>query len=175
MTSADRVYIRQSETGAVAIDVRYAPLIVSCFIGEVNLPLGMWYERTTNELIDGEASGSQAVVNIHDATHSVRTSAEMRRFWADLGTRNDAAVAARTRHNFIVVGSTITRGVITAVSWLNPSVAQIQVFGSLAKAVVEAVVRLEAAGARVELPGRQFVYTEAVGRLLQESATPGRR
>jgi hypothetical protein len=169
VTDAGSVHVRLGQGGAVAIDGRYLPLIVSCFVGDVNLPLGMWYEQTIHEIVGSETLGGRRTINIHDATRSTRTSAEMRKFWADLSTRDAETIGAQTLHNFIVVSSPIMRGVITAVSWLNPRVSRIQLFPNLERAVSEAVSLLAAAGTPVRLPRRGFQYSDEVAQLIRDA------
>jgi hypothetical protein len=167
VSSGGSVHIQQAGAGAVAIDERYLPLVVSCFIGDVNLSLGAWYEKTIHDVVQDETMSERRIVNIHDATHTTRTSPEMRKFWAELSTRNAETVGVRTLHNFIVVSNPIMRGVVTAVTWLNPSVSQIQVFANLQRAVTEASARLGAAGTPTRLPSQGFVYSDEVASLLQ--------
>lgn len=161
------LHVLKGETGAIAIDTRYLPLIVSCFVGDVTLPLGMWFEETTRNLVLG-LDGSR-VINVHDATNTTRTSPEMRKFWADLSTRNSETLGAQTLHNFIVVTNPISRGVVTAISWLNPRVSQIQVFPNLKRAIVEAVHRLDAVGTPVALPSHGFAYADEVTTLIRSA------
>lgn len=161
----ETIRLRQCDTGAAFIDARFSPLIVSCFVGDVDLELGQWYERALEEVILGETSGGGRVINVNDASRSIRTSAEMRKFWAEMSERNSEIMAQRTLGNIIVVSNPLMRGVITAVSWLNPRVAKMQVLPSLDRAVVEAVARLSGAGYPVRLPRYGFRYADEVEHL----------
>lgn len=161
----EAIRLRQCDTGAAFIDARYAPLIVSCFVGDVDLAVGKWYEDNLAEVILGETAGGRRVVNVNDASRSIRTSPDMRKFWAEMSERNSEMMAERTLGNIIVVTNPLMRGVITAVSWLNPRVAKMQVLPSFERAVAEAVSRLSGAGYPVKLPRHGFRYAEEVGHL----------
>jgi hypothetical protein len=127
-------------------------LLVSTFIGDVQLDQGLWYEEVTRRAISHEVKHGRKVANVHDASRSTGSSPEMRKFWADLGKRNAATMETRTLVNFIVVSSPVVRGVLTAVGWLNPQVARLRTFSTLQLAVGEAIVLLERAGTKVTLP-----------------------
>lgn len=159
------VEVKEGTTGAVVIDDRYAPLVVSSFIGDVDLSLGTWYEQITQRLISSQFSQGRRVVNIHDASLATRTSAEMRKFWAEMSARNEATMQTKTLANLIVVTNPILRGVITAVSWLNPKVAKLQVFSSLDAAVKTALGLLESAGTPVALPHGGYQLHAQVSQL----------
>lgn len=167
---SETIRLRQCDTGAAFIDLRFAPLIVSCFVGDVDLALGKWYERTLAEVILGQTSGGRRVINVNDASRSIRTSPDMRKFWADMSERNSEMMAAHTLGNIIVVSNPLMRGVITAVSWLNPRVAKMQVLPSLERAVAEAVGRLGGAGHPVRLPKHGFRYADEVQHLFAAGA-----
>lgn len=144
--------VKDGPLGRVIIDDRYAPLIVSSFVGEIDLPLGEWYEETSHKVIRAHGKHGRRVVGIHDASQSARTSPEMRKFWADMSRRAPKDINAIVLSNLIVISSPMMRGVLTAVGWLNPEVAQLRIFPTLAAAVAEAVSQLQADGATVMLP-----------------------
>ncbi|HSU42350.1 MAG TPA: hypothetical protein VLJ38_22365 [Polyangiaceae bacterium] len=161
------VPINEGKKGLVIVDNRYGPLIVSTFVGEVELSQGLWYERTILDVIGREAAGGRRVVSIHDASRVTKTSAEMRRFWADLSARHSATLESRTLANVIVVSSPLMRGVLTAVGWMNPKVAALKLFPTLDTAVAEAQKLLRAAGTPVTIPAGGYRLPE------QGSIAPG--
>ena len=146
------VPINEGEKGTVILDNRYVPLIVSTFVGEVELSQGLWYERMILELIGREGAAGRRVVNIHDASRVTKTSAEMRRFWADLSARHAATLESRTLANVIVVSNALMRGVLTAVGWMNPRVAALKLFPTLETAIAASQKLLQAAGTPVTIP-----------------------
>lgn len=138
--------------GSVVVDDRYFPLIVSSFVGEVELPQARWFEDVTLKLVRRGVTEGVHLVNIHDASRSTRTSPEMRKFWADLSRRHEDGPMSTQLTSFIVVSSPIIRGVMTAVGWLNPKVAQLQVFPTLQEALLEATSELIRRGSPASLP-----------------------
>lgn len=146
------VEVNEGPKGTVIIDDRYVPLLVSTFIGEVELAQGRWYERIVLEVIARSVSEGRRVANVHDAGQVTRTTAEMRQFWAEMSSRNGAMLESRTLANLVVVTSSLMRGVLTAVGWINPKVASLKLFPSLEAAVAEALKLLRHAGTPVTLP-----------------------
>lgn len=146
------IEVNEGPKGAVIIDDRYAPLLVSTFIGEVELEQGRWYERTVLEVIARSATEGRRVASVHDASQVTRTTAEMRQFWADMSSRNQTTLESRTLANLIVVTNALMRGVLTAVGWMNPKVASLKLFPTLDAAVSEALKLLRDAGTPVTLP-----------------------
>jgi len=144
--------LKDGALGRVIIDDRYAPLIVSSFIGEVDLPLGEWYEETSHRLIRAQGKLGRRVVGIHDASQAGRSSPEMRKFWADMSRRAPKDIQSIVLSNLIVISSPMMRGVLTAVGWLNPEVAQLRIFPSLAAAIDDARQQLDKAGTPISLP-----------------------
>jgi hypothetical protein len=144
--------IKASPHGAVVIDDRYAPLLVSTFMGQIELAEGQWFEETLCRLIRREYALGRRIINISDPTRTGRTKAEMRKFWAEMSARHEDEFAMRTLAHPIVVTNPVFRGVVTAIGWLNPAVAKIELFPSLEAAVEDSVQRLERAGTPVTLP-----------------------
>jgi hypothetical protein len=144
-------FVSQGLLGSVVVDDRYAPLVVTTFIGQVELAQGAWFERTIRTLIHEQYALGNRIVNIHDATQSSRTTAEMRKFWAEMSSRNEQLLDAKTLSNPIVVGSAMLRGAITAVGWLNPRVAKLEVFSTLGDAIAASVTLLKRSGSTIQL------------------------
>jgi hypothetical protein len=138
--------------GSIIVDDRYAPLVVTTYVGQIGLNQGLWYEASMRELVQVEYTKGHRIVNIHDARRSARATPEMRRFWADFGSRNEVLLDAKTLSNPIVVSSAVLRGAITAVGWLNPRVAKLEVFSSLDEAISSSVALLLRTGASIQLP-----------------------
>jgi hypothetical protein len=146
---------REGSLGSVIVDDRYTPLIVSTFVGEVDLPLGQWYEATSHKVILREAARGRPIVNIHDASRSTRTSPEMRKFWADIKKRTPPGVETAVLANLIVISSAVMRGVITAA---------LKTYPSLDAALAEAQRLLAQAGTPVVLPAGGYQAPRAPTR-----------
>ncbi len=146
------VEVNEGPKGAVIVDDRYLPLLVSTYVGEVEIQQGRWYERVVLEVIGRAASEGRRVASVHDTSRVTRTTAEMRQFWAEMSSRNAPTLESRTLANLMVVTSALMRGVLTAVGWMNPKVASLKLFPSLDAAVTEALRLLRDAGTPVTLP-----------------------
>jgi hypothetical protein len=156
----------EGEEGAVIIDDRYAPLVVSTFIGSVSLAEGKWFESKILKLADRHFRRGNRIINIHDATYSARTSPEMRRFWADMSERNEATLDLQLLEGPVVISNSIIRGVMTAVGWLNPKVAKIQTYGTIEKAIAESLVKLSDAGMKAQAPAKGYSLPTEYAHLL---------
>ncbi len=156
----------QGARGAVIIDDRYAPLVVSTFIGIVELPEGRWFEREVGNLIHQGFARGHRIVNIHDTTHVKKTPPEMRKFWAEMSKRNEASWDGKILDVPLVIASPLMRGVFTAVGWLNPKVAQLKVHSTVEKAISHSVQTLLAAGMKVEPPSQSYELPGECAHLL---------
>lgn len=134
------------------MDDRYSPLLLTHFRGELDIPMGEWFEATAHRFVRREAARGRKVVHINDASGTTRTSPEMRKFWADATKRAPAVVVENTLANVLVLTNPMMRGVITAVGWLNPEVAALKVYSSRDQAIEGSLKLLEAAGTQVTLP-----------------------
>lgn len=158
--------VKKGATGAVVIDDRYAPLIVSTFIGVVELPLGQWFEQENARLIQREHARGHRVIHVHDTTYIERTPPEMRKFWAEMSARNETMWELCVIETPLVVSNALMRGVLTAVGWLNPKVAKLPTYSTIDQAIVASVVKLEAAGMRVQVPFKNYVLPPDTAQLV---------
>lgn len=158
--------MKQSATGAVVIDDRYCPLIVSTFIGVVELALGQWFEQENVRLIQRERARGHRLIHVHDTTYIERTPPEMRKFWAEMGARNEAMAQQCVIETPLVVSSALMRGVLTAVGWLNPKIAKIPSYATIDQAIVASVAKLEAEKIRVTLPFKKYALPPEAAQIL---------
>jgi hypothetical protein len=138
--------IRQSTRGAIVIDDRYTPLIITTFFGETDLALGRWFEDVHKKLLLSHGAQGRRILSIADATMAVKPTPDMRRFWAELSDRSTPTMKEATLATFLVVNSALIRGAITAISWMSPSLRDLESFGTVDEAIREAFQRLARAG-----------------------------
>src|SRR6478609_3746934 len=117
--------VKEGATGAIVIDDRYSPLIVSTFIGVVDLPLGQWFEQENVRMVQREHARGRRIIHVHDTSNIEKTPPEMRKFWAEMSSRNETMLELCVIETPLVITSTLMRGVMTAVGWLNPKVAKL--------------------------------------------------
>jgi len=140
--------IQRAHRGAVVIDDRYAPIIITTFLGETNLELGHWFAETHKKILLSHAALGRRVVTINDATWAQKPSPEMRRFWAEMADRSSESMKAATLATFLVVNSPLLRGAITAIGWLTPALRDLESYASVDDAIREGMARL----LRADLP-----------------------
>lgn len=138
--------VRQTARGAIVIDDRYAPIVISTFLGETDLELGHWYADTHKKVLLAHAAHGRRIVSISDASAAVKPTPEMRKFWADLSNNATEGMRGANLATFLVVNSPILRGAITAIGWLSPSLRDLESFSTIDEALREAMVRLMKAG-----------------------------
>jgi len=144
--------IQRAHRGAVVIDDRYSPIIITTFLGETNLELGHWFAEAHKKIILSHAALGRRVVTINDATWAQKPSPEMRRFWAGMAEQSSESMKGATLATFLVVNSPILRGAITAIGWLTPALRDLESYSSVDDAIREGVARLQ----RADLPTPQL-------------------
>ena len=134
--------VRQTARGAIVIDDRHAPLVITTFMGETDLSLGKWFEEMHTKIILNHGAKGRRVLSIADATLAVKPTPDMRRFWAELSDRATPTMKEATLATFLVVNSALLRGAITAISWMSPSLRDLESFATIDEAIREGSVRL---------------------------------
>jgi len=140
---------QQFGSGAVVIDDRHLPVIVTTFFGEVSLEAATWHGKTHQALVEEQSRRSARIITITDSSHTKPPPAEVRKYWADLTKNFPPAVKEATLAAFVVIKSPVIRGVMTALSWLNPELRSVEVYDSVEHAFRVARDRLSAAGQSV--------------------------
>lgn len=134
--------VRRNARGAVILDDRYAPLVITTFLGETDLELGQWFTEAHKRLLVSHASLGRRIVSISDATLARKPSPEMRRFWAERTANSGDPMKGAALASFLVVSSPVLRGAITAIGWLNPALREIESFSTIDDAIRAALARL---------------------------------
>lgn len=145
--------------GAVVIDDRYLPILVTTFFGEISLEAATWHGSTHQALVAAQARRNARIITITDSSHTKAPPAEVRKYWAELTKNFPPAIKEATLAAFVVIENPVIRGVMTALSWLNPELRTVEVYDSVELAIRTARDRLRSAGqsvppelARYELP-----------------------
>src|SRR5690606_23599055 len=138
--------VRRNARGAVILDDRYAPLIITTFLGDANLELGQWFMEANRRVLVSQAALGRRVISIVDATHARKPTPEMRKFWADMSNGDGDSVRNASLANFIVVNNSLIRGAITAIAWLSPTLRALESFATMEEALDQALLRLSKAG-----------------------------
>jgi len=159
--------VRQNARGAIVIDDRYAPILITTFFGETNLELGKWFEEMNKKITLSQAAHGRRLISISDATAASKPSPEMRRFWADLSNNSSESMKNATLGTFIVIDNAVLRGAITAIGWLSPALRDLESFSTVDDAIREAMARL----IKARLPLPQLAQPYQLPELAQAART----
>lgn len=133
-------------TGAVVIDDRYLPILVTTFYGDTSLEVARWHGTTHESMVATQARRAGRIITITDSSHTKAPPAEVRKYWGDLTRSFPPEVKDATLAAYVVIKSPIIRGVMTALSWLNPELRAVEVYDSTELALRTARERLRNAG-----------------------------
>jgi hypothetical protein len=136
---------KEFTTGAVVIDDRYLPTIVTTFYGEVTLEAATWHGTTHQAVVEAQSRRKVRIVTITGSSHTRAPSAEVRRYWAQLTKNFPPHIKDATLAAFVVIKNPVLRGIMTALVWLNPELRTVEVYESVEVALRTARQRLEAA------------------------------
>lgn len=137
---------KEFATGAVVIDDRYLPTIVTTFFGEVTLEAATWHGTTHQALVEAQSRRKVRIITITDSSHTKAPSAEVRKYWAQLTKNFPPHVKEATLVAFVVIKNPVLRGIMTALVWLNPELRTVEVYESMEAALRQARERLRADG-----------------------------
>jgi hypothetical protein len=138
--------MKETDRGAIVIDSRYAPLFITSFFGDIQVPLVEWYAEHHSALITEQNRLGRRTVGISDATHAGIPNAQVRNCWASLAERHFRVLEEMMVMNGVVVTNAWARGALTAIGWLSPRLASLSFFPSAETALAAGVSALVAAG-----------------------------
>jgi hypothetical protein len=139
------------KTGAIVCDDRYGPLLVTTFIGVIDLEAARWFEEVHTRAILRQVALGRRVVSVNDSTQTGSPTPELRKFWSEMAERTSPTVLTAMLGTFVVLDSALMRGALTAISWLSPVLRDIESFATLPLALKAGTERLAAAGTPVPL------------------------
>ncbi len=148
---------REAEIDAAFAQLNSSPCMALVGVGAfAGLEQGAWLEDLTLELARQEAGRGRNVICLYDTSHATRTRPEMRRFWSELSKRSGDEMRRLLLGTIVVITNPLMRGVMTAVAWLDPRVAQAEVRESMPRALERAKQILEGHGRGDELTISQY-------------------
>lgn len=136
---------KEFRAGGVVIDDRYLPAIVTTFFGEVSLEAATWHGEQHRALVEAQARRGARIITITDSSHTKPPPAEVRKYWADYTKGLPPPIKEATLAAFVVITNPIIRGVMTALSWLNPELRTVELYDTVEVALRVANERLTAA------------------------------
>jgi hypothetical protein len=148
------VEIRRFPGGFLVLDDRYAPLLVSTFVGRADLASTKWYGEVYTASVRRQASKGRKVISINDATRAERPTPDARKGWAEMADRSPADVQDAVLASYVVLDNPLLRGAVTAIGWMTDKVRGLESFKTVDQAIEAAVARLAKEGQTVDLePG----------------------
>jgi hypothetical protein len=142
---------------AVVIDDRSWPLWTSTWFGAATEPLVVDYFAHAERQIERARASGARLVMITDTYGTSAPSAKVRRRIGELSRDQHERASPLVLASFTVIESPLIRGVVTAQSGIDPSMARTENVGSYQAALDGCIAAMKAAGVPVptELPSRQ--------------------
>lgn len=131
---------------SVVIDPRAWPIVIATWFGEPTEMLVDRYFAAHDGLLDRARRSRERIVLVTDAFATERPSAKARKRITDLTAAQPADVATITVASYVVIENPMIRGVVTALSWVNPKMAESQNVATITIALDRALASLDAAG-----------------------------
>ena len=142
---------------AVVIDERSWPLVTNTWFGASTEPLVEQFFRHTDGQLDRAKARREKIVMIADTYAASPPSARVRRRITELTSAQGPRSIPLVLVSLTVIENVLIRGAVTALSWIDPSLARGKTVASFDDAVAGALAAMQAAGVRVPavLPVRQ--------------------
>lgn len=158
------VEIRRFPGGFLVLDDRYAPLLVSTFVGKADLESTKWYSGVYTATVRREASKGRKVISINDASRAERPTADARKGWAEMADRSPVDVQNAVIASYVVLDNPLLRGAVTAIGWMTDKVRGLESFKTVDQAIEAAVARLAKEGHTVSLAPNGYRLPAAAER-----------
>jgi hypothetical protein len=127
----------------IVVDEGHWPVVFSTWIGEPNdLVVKRYFEKHRTLLARAREAKSGFVI-VNDTKHTGRPSGKVRRLIADETNGLPADATALTLGTVIVVESAIIRAIVTALTWILPSMKDSVVAGDLGAGIQRALLMLD--------------------------------
>jgi hypothetical protein len=144
--SANGTTIVADGAASVVIDPRGWPIVIATWFGEPTELLVDRYFAAHDVILDRARKARERIVLITDAFATERPSAKARKRITDLTAAQPSDVMALTVASYVVIENPMIRGVVTALSWVNPKMAESQNVATITIALERALASLDQAG-----------------------------
>lgn len=131
---------------AIHIDDSRFPLVVIRYVGSTSDQEFEQYLSQMEELVLARRATNAVIL---DASKADAASATQRRMQAEWMKAHETTLRRYSVGNAFVITSTVVRGALTAIFWLQPPAVPSDVFSTYAAAEAWALERLAAAGAAI--------------------------
>jgi hypothetical protein len=154
--SSDVVVIEDGEA-LIVVDERSWPIVTSTWFGAATVPLVDAYFAHSDRQLDRAKASHAQLVMITDTYATKPPPAKVRQRIAELSRVQSPRSQPVVLDSITIVENALIRGVVTALSWIDPSMARTKNVGSYQAALDEGLATLKAAGIAppAVLPTRQ--------------------
>jgi len=144
-------------SSSIVVDEGHWPVVIATWFGEPTEALVEKYFAHTVLQYKRAREGRERFVLITDTYATDRPSPKARKRIADLAAKYRPESKECTLHAITIIESALIRGVVTALSWVQPELAETENVGSFDVAIQRALAALRAAGVAppAVLPKRQ--------------------
>lgn len=133
-------------SASVVVDDRSWPVVFATWFGEATVPLVEEYFAHHATLIERARAERTRIVLVTDTFGADRPSPKARKRIGELSAAQAATVAPHTLKSIVVIESALLRGVVTALAWIDPGLAQSENIASIEGAIERALALLDGAG-----------------------------
>ncbi|AKF08434.1 hypothetical protein [Sandaracinus amylolyticus] len=130
---------------SVVVDTRAWPVVIATWFGEPTEALVERYFAVHGEVVDRARASRTRFVLITDTFATGAPSPKARKRIVDLTAAQAPDVAALTVRSFVVIESMLMRGVVTALAWVYPKMAESENVATITIALERAFAELDAA------------------------------
>src|SRR5690606_26182016 len=130
------------EVAFVVVDARYAPLLITTWVGAPSETQVRRYYDWLNERVEEARANDQQIVTVADARDADSPTATVRRLFAELADESFERHRGVLHGHVAVLSGTILRGALTAVSWMMRRGPAIQVEAQLSTGIQRALAQL---------------------------------
>ena len=117
------------------------PILITAFVGETTVPEALAYNAWLDVHVERARKRGARLAIIVDATAVTRTRPDVRKAFSSRPPSVGNVVAG----TWVVSNSALMRGVVAAISWLNPKVASVRMTSTLGAAIEAATTALKPA------------------------------
>lgn len=147
MADTDLRYIVDGGS-VVVLDARYWPVVFATWFDEPTESLVRKYFEAHDVLLERGRANREPFVLVTDTFATKQPSAKARRLVADLTNAQPAHAASLTIGSIIVIESAILRGVVTALQWILPRMADSICVATISQAVERSLSTLDERGVK---------------------------
>lgn len=123
---------------SVICDNRFLPVHITIWRGAVSAALVDRYFEWHHAFMGWLRDEGQVVVQVADASASERPTATVRRKIAEITKAAPTWHAEVSLQSHVVITSPLVRGVLTAISWFDPSILDSKVVSSMSEGLTQA-------------------------------------